>query len=196
MIEVTLVEETVFAVIFHCHVFWHPFFFWRKVRSQIFTCHEIQTFGFTLILFHKVQQWWKWSMKRSSILATQSHQLVTSQFVLPQCFWKMLLRTLTLFLAVLKGGWSRSACILGGETGPWFTLSGVIEHQLLLGVDTQDLIWICAWRVSAWAFRLRNSTWMKSVKVFLISTWKEKYRYTVCKLPLSKKNKINSLFIQ
>lgn len=32
---------------------------------------------------------------------------------------------------------------------------------------TQDLV--CPWRASAWAFRLQNSPWMKSVKVFLIS---------------------------
>lgn len=37
---------------------------------------------------------------------------------------------------------------------------------------TQDLV--CPWRASAWAFRLQNSPWMKSVKVFLISNWNVK----------------------
>lgn len=46
-----------------------------------------------------------------------------------------------------------------------FTLTGVKE----CGSNTQDLIWACPWRASAWAFRPRNSPWMKSVKVFLIS---------------------------
>lgn len=36
---------------------------------------------------------------------------------------------------------------------------------------TQDVVWTCRWRTSAWAFRLRNSSWMKSVNVFLISIW-------------------------
>lgn len=41
-----------------------------------------------------------------------------------------------------------------------------------VGHNAQDFICICPWRASAWAFRLQNSTWMKSVKVFLISNWK------------------------
>lgn len=40
-------------------------------------------------------------------------------------------------------------------------------------VGTQDVVWTCRWRTSAWAFRLRNSSWMKSVNVFLISIWGE-----------------------
>lgn len=40
------------------------------------------------------------------------------------------------------------------------------------GCNAQDFVCICPWRASAWAFRLQNSTWMKSVNVFLISNWK------------------------
>lgn len=47
---------------------------------------------------------------------------------------------------------------------------------------TQDLVSTCLCRASAWAFRLRNSTWTKSVRVFLISNWGEnlKRTFSIC----------------
>lgn len=52
-----------------------------------------------------------------------------------------------------RGWWNHLCVCVGG--GRW----------------TQNLVCICPWRVSAWAFSSCNSTWMKSVKVFLISIW-------------------------
>lgn len=88
------------------------------------------------------------------------------------------LRTFEL-IPVRRLGWSRTGRGGGGLPADRFGSTGssvrggggCSVRRVVAGSRTQDVVWTCRWRLSAWTFRLRNSSWMKSVSVFLISSW-------------------------